>query len=118
MQRRAKGFGGVFEIGSARADLGARGAHGACRNEGIAAIEMKANPAESGANGAGTIRCDLERIRATQIDGDRRRSINNELAGRRPDGGVNGADVELKALVIWIGLQETDAGIGIDLNLA
>ena len=113
-----EGGGGVFEIGSARAEFGTRGAHGARRNEGIAAVEMEADPAERGANGAGAVGGNLESVGTAEIDGHSRRSVDNELARRSPDGGVNGADIELKAFVVWIDLKEADAGIGIDLNFA
>ena len=114
----AQGFGGVLEIRRAGANLGPRGAHGAGWNEGFAAVEMKAYPAESGANGARAIRANLKRIRTTQIDGHSRRCVDDELAGRRPDHGVNGADIELNAFVMIVGLQKTNAGVGLDLDLA
>src|ERR1700739_625611 len=118
MKSFAEGFAGVLEIGSAGADLGAREAHGARGDEGISAFEMEADPAESGANSAGTVGGDLKGISAAEIDGDGGRRGHNKLSSRSPDGGMDGANIELEALVIVVGLQKTNAGIGIDFNFA
>ena len=76
--------------------------------EGIATVEMEADPAESGANGAGTVRGNLERVSTAEIDGDGGGRIHNELAGGSPDGGVNGADIELKAFVVRAGFARDE----------
>ena len=110
--------GGVFEIRSAGAEIAARGAHGTGGDKGLAAVEMEANPADGGANGAGAVGVDVKRVGTAEIDSDGGRGVDDELSGRSPDGGVDGADVELEALVIWIDLEETNAGIGIDANFA
>lgn len=100
---------GVFEIRNAGAECGARGAHGAGGDEGVAPVEMKADPAERSAKGAGAIGSDLKRVGAAEIDGDGGRCVHDEGARRRPDRGVNGADVELNAFAICIGLHEAEA---------
>ncbi len=79
---------GVLEIRNAGAERGARGAHGASGDEGVAAVEMKANPAERGAKSAGTIGRDLKRVGAAEVDRDGGRRVYDECAGGSPDGGV------------------------------
>ncbi len=110
--------GGVFEIRSAGAEIATRGAHSTGGNKGLAAVEMEANPADGGANGAGAVGVDVKGVGTAEIDGDSGRGVDNELPGRTPDGSVDGANFELKALVVWIDLQKTNAGIGIDANFA
>src|SRR6266571_1237738 len=48
----AEGSGSIFKIRCARTDLWARGADGACGDEGFVAVELEADPAESGAQEA------------------------------------------------------------------
>src|SRR5215472_17091132 len=113
----AERFGRVLEVGRARANLGPRGTEGAGWNQGLAAVEMKAYPAESGANRARTVRSNLQRVRTTKIDGHSRWRVDNKLASRRPDHGVNHTDIELNPLVMIVGLQKTNTGVGLDLDL-
>src|ERR1700739_2156833 len=77
---------------------------------------MKPDPAERGVNAAGTIGCDLKRIGAAQVDGDGGGRVDDECAGRSPDRGMNGADVELNALAIHVGLDEAHARVGFNAD--
>src|SRR5271166_2172170 len=115
---RTESFAGVFEVRCAGANFGPRGAHGAGRDKGLAAIEMETDPAESSAYRARAIGRDLQGVSAAEIDGHGRRSVDDEFAGRSPDHGVNGTDIELNAFAMIASLQETNAGVGLDLNFA
>ena len=117
-ERLAEALGGVFEVRRARTDGGARGAHGPGGNERVMTVEMEPDPAERGANGAGAIGGDLERVGAAKIDRDSGGRVDDELRGTSPDVGVDGAEIELNAFVAGAGLEEAKARIGIDLNFA
>src|SRR5215470_13451186 len=54
----------VFEVRGARAEAGARETHGSGGDERIAAVEVKTDPSERGAQGAGAVGLYLQRIRA------------------------------------------------------
>jgi len=118
IERIAKLKRGVFEIGSAGTGPGARAAHGSSRDEGIAVMEMEADPAERGTQGAGAVGGDFERVGAAEIDGGGRGRFDDKLRGRRPDSGVDGAQLEFDAFAIGAGLQKMNAGIGLDADFA
>ena len=118
IERIAKLKRGVFEVGSTRADPGAREAHGPSRDEGIAAMEMKTDPAERGAQGAGAVGGDFERIGAAEIDDGGRRRFDDKLRGRRPDSGVDGTQLKLEEFAIGAGLQKMDARVGLHADFA
>ena len=125
LRRRVEGVEGgderggrVLEIGSAGAEIAARGAHGTGGDKGLATVEMETDPSNGGTNGAGAVGVDMKSVGAAQIDGDGGRSVDDELSGRSPNGSVDGADVELQALVVWIDLEQANAGIGINADFA
>src|SRR5882757_6204740 len=67
-ERRAEGFGCIFEIGSAWAEVAVSWADCAGRDERVVAIRVKADPSESCAEKAGAVRHDVQSVRAAEVD--------------------------------------------------
>src|SRR5260221_11930878 len=79
---------------------------------------MKADPTICGVKFSGAVGRYVESVGATEVDGHGGRRVNDERGRRRPDGGGNGADVDVEAFAIYVGLDEAHAGIGFESVLA
>src|SRR5260370_600442 len=98
-QSVAKRGGSVFKVRRARADLGARFADGSCGDKGFVAVQLEADPAHGGAQKAGAGIVHVQGVHTAEIDGDGGGRIHDKFTRRSPDGGVNRAALEGKALV-------------------
>src|SRR6516162_2657930 len=114
----AERFTGVLEVRSAGAGLWAHGTHRRGGDERVAVVELETDPAKRRAKRAGTIGSNCEGVSAAKVQGHGGGRVHNELTGGSPNGGANGADVELNAFVFFIGLQEAHTGIGLDVHAA
>src|SRR6266567_6251209 len=112
----AEGSGSIFKIRCARADLWARGTHGASGDERFVAVELEADPAESRAQEARARIVYLQGVNASQIHGHGGRRIDNKLARRRPDGGVNRSALEREPLAASSALDDPDSRACVDVN--
>src|SRR5258707_289847 len=108
----------IFHVWRARADFGARLADGSCGDEGFVAVELEADPSHGGAQKARAGIVDVQGVYAAEIDGHGGGRIDYKFAGRRPDGGVNGAAFEGEALAAGAVGDQAETGSGVDLDAA
>src|SRR5882757_192197 len=112
----AEAFGCIFEIGRAWAEAAVGWADCAGRDERVMAIRVEADPAESCAEKAGAVRCDVQGVRAAEVDGSCAWGVHDKFAGRRPNRGVDGALFKRNALAVAHRLEKADASAGVDLD--
>src|SRR5256885_14447825 len=85
------------------------GAGGACGNERVAAIAMKAYPAERGAQRSAAVVIDVQGVDAAEIHRNGRRSVHDKLTRRGPDGCADGPAIEREAFSTGGGLQQAES---------
>ena len=115
---RSEFWGRIFEIGDTGTNFGARGAGGAGRNKRFMMIQLEADPSEGGTQQTRSGIVNVQRVGATEVHGHGRGSVHDELPSRRPDVGVDGSTVESDSFQLLIHGDETQAGAGIDIDLA
>src|SRR6266851_7271034 len=78
-ERRPKFRRSIFKKRSARPDSWARFPDSTCGNEGFAAVQLETHPTHRRAQKARAVLIDLQRVSASQIDGERRRGVHHEF---------------------------------------
>src|SRR6266851_4363710 len=116
-ERRPKFRGSVFKKRSARSDSWPRFPDRTCGNKRFAAVEPKTHPSHRCAQQPGAVFIDLQRVSASQIDGQRRRGVHHELARRRPDHRVNRSALQIQPRSRGSRLHQPQSRLRLDVHL-
>src|SRR5229473_4248859 len=116
-ERRPKFRRSIFKKRSARPDSWARFPDSTCGNEGFAAFQLETHPTHRRAQKARAVLIDLQRVSASQIDGERRRGVHHEFTRRRPDHRVNRSALQIQSRSRGSRLHQPQSRLRLDVHL-